>query len=428
MSASAKIFELFAVFVKLGCLCFGGPVAHLGYFHDEFVRKRKWLDEAHFTDLVALCNFLPGPASSQTVFALGMERAGLAGALAASVAFLLPSAIIMILLGYGLAALGNPQTAGWLHGLKIAAAAVVAQAVWTMARRLCPDFPRALLALASAAFIVFRPGAYAQLGVIVAGLAIGFGLQFTVYGSRLAKGARVQSNGLEVGSAPDNPNIEKLNGAHGIQPKTVNSKLKTSHKYALAALLLYAVLLFLLPLLATPSAPRHERVFASFYRAGALVYGGGHVVLPLLRAEVVPPGWIGDGAFLAGYGAAQALPGPLFSFAAYLGTVIFAGPHAWLGGLMCLFAIYLPAWLVVGGALPFWHTLRTQAWAQAALRGANAAVVGILAAALLNPIGVEAIGSACDLASALVALLLLEKWRVPPWAVVLLAAALGSLI
>ena len=409
MSPSAKLIELWVVFLKLGCLCFGGPVAHLGYFHEEFVRKRKWLGEAHFTDLVALCNFLPGPSSSQTVFALGMERAGLAGALTASVAFLLPSTVIMILLGYGLAALGNPQTSGWLHGLKIAAAAVVAQAVWTMAKKLCPDFPRALLALAAAAFIIFRPGAYAQVGVIVGGMLVGFGLPFTVYGSQL------------------NPTVN-LPAADNRKPQTVNRKLNPSHFYALAALLLYAALLFLLPLIAPPSAPRSDRVFASFYRAGALVYGGGHVVLPLLRAELVPPGWIGDGAFLAGYGAAQALPGPLFSFAAYLGTVIFAGPRAWLGGLMCLFAIYLPAWLVVGGALPFWHTLRTQTWAQAALRGANAAVVGILAAALLNPIGVEAIGSACDLAAALVALLLLEKWRVPPWAVVLLAAALGNLI
>ncbi len=409
MSAPAKLFELFAVFLKLGCLCFGGPVAHLGYFHEEFVRKRKWLDEAHYTDLVALCNFLPGPASSQTVFAIGMERAGLAGALAASIAFLLPSAVIMILLGYGLAALGNPQTAGWLHGLKIAAAAVVAQAVWAMAKKLCPDFPRALLGLAAAAFVFTFPGAYVQIGVIAAGLIIGFGLQFTVYGSRSK-------------SAPNLPIADNGN------PHSASPKLGTSHRLAFAALVLYGALLLLLPLLAGPAAPRSERVFASFYRAGALVFGGGHVVLPLLRAEVVPPGWIGDSAFLAGYGAAQALPGPLFSFAAYLGTVIFAGPHAWLGGLMCLFAIYLPAWLVIGGALPFWHTLRTQSWAQGALRGANAAVVGVLLAALINPIGVEAIGNACDLAAALVALLLLEKWRVPPWAVVLIAAALGKFI
>jgi len=409
MSAPAKIVELFAAFLQLGCLCFGGPVAHLGYFHEEFVRRRKWLDEAHYTDLVALCNFLPGPASSQTVFAIGMERAGLAGALAASVAFLLPSAVIMILLGCGLAALGNPQTAPWLHGLKIAAAAVVAQAVWAMAKKLCPDFPRALLGLAAAAFVFALPGAYAQIGAIAAGLFIGFGLQFTVYGSRL--------------KPPSNPLVAE-NG----NPQTVNRKHDASHRFAIAALVAYAALLLLLPLLAGPAAPRSERIFVSFYRSGALVFGGGHVVLPLLRAEVVPPGWIGDGPFLAGYGAAQALPGPLFSFAAYLGTVIFAGPHAWLGGLMCLFAIYLPAWLVIGGALPFWHTLRTQTWAQGALRGANAAVVGILLAALVNPIGVEAISSSCDFAAVLVALLLLEKWRVPPWAVVLLAAALGKFI
>jgi len=409
MAQLTDITELAAVFLKLGCLCFGGPVAHLGYFHEEFVRQRKWLDEAHFTALVALCNFLPGPASSQTVFAIGMQRAGLAGALAASVAFLLPSAVIMMLFGYGLAALGDPQTSGWLHGLKIAAAAVVAQAVWSMAKRLCPDFPRALLALAAAAFVFLLPGAYAQIGAIAAGLAIGFGLQFTVYGSQLKN---------RPNPAPD-PNSE---------PQTENRKLGASHRYALAALILYAALLVLLPLVAGPTAPHGERVFASFYRAGALVFGGGHVVLPLLRAEVVPPGWIGDGAFLAGYGAAQALPGPLFSFAAYLGTVIFAGPHAWLGGLMCLFAIYLPAWLVIGGALPFWHTLRGQAWAQSALRGANAAVVGILLAALVNPIGLEAIGSGCDLAAVLAAFLLLEKFRTPPWVIVLLAALLEKII
>lgn len=406
MPELSRVAEIFAVFLKLGCICFGGPVAHLGYFHDEFVRKRRWLDEAHYTDLIALCNFLPGPASSQTVFAIGMERAGLAGALAGSLAFMLPSAVAMILFGYGLAHLGNVATAGWLHGLKLAAAAVVAQAVLQMARRLCPDFPRALLALAAAAFVLLLPGAYAQIAALAIGGSLGFFLSKTP---------------LAAFQAPS-----LANPAAAAQPETRHSKLGTSHKFAAAVLLVYLALLFILPPLTAASGHRGARVFSSFYRAGALVFGGGHVVLPLLRAEVVPPGWIGDNSFLAGYGAAQALPGPLFTFAAYLGTMIFAGPHAWLGGLLCLFAIYLPAWLVVGGALPFWHTLRGKVWAQGALRGANAAVVGILLAALVYPIGFETLNDWRDAGLALAALLLLEKWRVPPWTVVLLAAAAGQ--
>jgi chromate transporter len=397
---ATRVFNLFAIFLKLGCTCFGGPVAHLGYFHEEFVRRRQWLDDEHYSDLVALCNFLPGPASSQMVFAIGMQRAGLAGALAASLGFLLPSAGLMILFAYGVAALGDVQGAAWLHGLRIAAAAVVAQAVWNMARRLCPDFPRAVLALAATGIVLGIPGAYMQMGVLAAGLVMG--LLF----------ARVSSFGFRVSSAAD-------------PPASGNQQPATGHRYAAAALLIYAILLVALPALATSHG---ERVLASFYRAGALVFGGGHVVLPLLRAEVVPPGWISDQAFLAGYGAAQAVPGPLFSFAAYLGTVIFAGPHAWLGGLACLMAIYVPAWLVVGGALPYWQSLRGQAWAQGALRGANAAVVGILLAALVNPIATESLNNWADAVAAIVMLGLLQKWHTPPWLVVLLAATLGKFI
>ena len=389
----SRVFSLFAIFLKLGCTCFGGPVAHLGYFHEEFVRRRQWLDDEHFSDLVALCNFLPGPASSQMVFAMGMQRAGLAGALAASLGFLLPSAVLMILFAYGVAALGDVEGAAWLHGLRIAAAAVVAQAVWNMARRLCPDFPRALLGLAATAVVLIFPGAYTQIGVLAAGLVAGFLF-------------------LRVSGAEDSP-------------ATSSPQPATGHGAAVVALVIYLALLVLLPLVATSHG---ERVLASFYRAGALVFGGGHVVLPLLRAEVVPPGWISDHAFLAGYGAAQAVPGPLFSFAAYLGVVIFAGPRAWLGGLACLFAIYLPAWLVVGGALPFWHSLRGKSWAQSALRGANAAVVGILLAALVNPIALESLNNWADAVAALVMLGLLERWRTPPWLVVLVAAAMGKFI
>jgi len=430
---AAQLAELAAVFLKLGCISFGGPVAHLGYFHEEFVRRRRWLDEAHYSDLVALCNFLPGPASSQTVFAIGRERAGLAGALVASVAFLLPSTVLMILFGYGFSALGDPTTAGWLHGLKIAAAAVVAQAVWTMVRRLCPDFPRVLLALAAAALVFAVPGAYTQIGALAAGLVVGWlWLKPGAGSGERGAGSREWGGGSaerEVRNTEWPDATSDAGGANASSLRTPPSALLSrSHFWAAAALVAYAVLLVLLPSLAAGSEARSFKVFASFYRAGALVFGGGHVVLPLLRAEVVPPGWIGDGPFLAGYGAAQALPGPLFSFAAYLGTVIFAGPHAWLGGLLCLAAIYLPAWLVIGGALPFWHALRGQSMARAGFQGANAAVVGILLAALVNPIGTEAIDTWCDLAAALVALLLLEQWRVPPWAVVVAAAALGGVI
>ncbi len=397
MAPRNSIGEIFTVFLKLGCICFGGPMAHLGYFHEEFVRKRRWLEDAHYSDLIALCNFLPGPASSQTVFALGMERAGLAGALAASVGFLLPSATLMILFAYGLAQLNGGAFAGVLHGLKIAAAAVVAQAVWLMARRLCPDFPRALLALAAAGLLLFLPVAYAQIGVLALGAAVGF----------MLRGAVTPPEGPPDTCASQDWNFGK------------------KHTWAAGALILYLVLLVGLPVAAAALNTHGARVLASFYRAGALVFGGGHVVLPLLRAEVVPTGWIGDSAFLAGYGAAQALPGPVFAFAAYLGAEIFAGPHACLGGVLCLFAIYLPAWLVVGGALPFWHTLRRQAWAQGALRGANATVVGILLAALLNPILPETVGSWPDAAAILAAFLLLEKFRLPSWAVVALAAVAG---
>ncbi len=449
VSKPARIAELAAVFLKLGCISFGGAMAHFGYFHEEFVRRRKWLDEAHYSDLVALCNFLPGPASSQTVFAIGMERAGLAGALTASVAFLLPSAALMILFGYGFSAFNGPAMVGCLHGLKIAAAAVVAQAVWNMARRLCPDFPRALLALAAAAFVFEVSGAYGQIGAIVVGLAVGFfffkvsSFGFRVSSTRPDEDASLKTNStmsdfpnptaMTLSSSPEmqNPPLNLPNSkleTRNSKLNIPNPKLKKSHYCAAAALVVYAVLLFILPVLAAASGARSAKVFAGFYRVGALVFGGGQVLMPLLRAEVVPPGWIGDGPFLAGYGAVQAMPGPLFSFSAYVGTVIFAGPRAWLGGLLCLAAIYLAAWLVIGGALPFWHTLRGQSWAQGALRGANAAVVGILLAALINPIGVEAIGNWRDLAAALAALLLLEKFRAPPWAIVLAAAALGEFI
>ncbi len=391
-SKISRLKELGRVFFRLGCTSFGGPVAHLGYFQTECVRRRRWMEETEFADVVALCQFLPGPSSSQVVFALGFHRAGLAGAFVASVFFLLPSMVLMTLFAYGVLHLGDWSKAGWLHGLKLAAVAVVAQAVWNMGRRLCPDAPRLLLALLAAVVVLWVPGALGQISVIVAGGLAGW----LIYRHHKFSDARSPS------------------------------RLSSTHFWAGGTLIAFAVLLFALPLLASTTGNKEMRLFDSFYRAGSLVFGGGHVILPLLRVEVVPPGWIGDDLFLAGYGAAQAVPGPLFSFAAYLGTVIHGEPHAWLGGLWCLFALFLPAWMLIGGALPFWHLLRSRAWAQAALRGANAAVVGLLLAALYTPVGTEGIHHARDIIVVLVAYALLEMRRVPPWIVVIGAGLAGQ--
>ena len=384
--------EVGGAFLRLGLISFGGPVAHLGYFRKEFVERRRWLDDAAYADLVALCQFLPGPASSQVVFALGMRRAGLAGALLGSPCFMLPSAVAMILFAYGVASLGDLRRAGWLHGLKLAAVAVVAQAVWAMAARLCPDWPRRILGIAAAAAALLVPGPACQAVVIAACAAIGW---WAFRGRAVA-----------------------------VRPS--GRALTRDHLWASASLSLFVLLLLGLPVLARVSGGRAAAVFDGFYRAGSLVFGGGHVVLPLLRSEVVPPGWISDDAFLAGYGAAQALPGPLFTFAGYLGTVIQSGAHAWTGGVLALFAIFLPAWLLVGGAYPFWHLIRGKAWARAALDGANAAVVGLLLAALYRPVCTEGIRDVRDVAAAAAAIVLLATLRAPPWAVVLLMAAAGQ--
>lgn len=383
--------EVAFAFLRLGLVSFGGPAAHLGYFRKEFVERRRWLDDAAYADLVALCQFLPGPASSQVAFGLGLRRAGLTGALAAAAGFTLPSAAIMVLLGYGVAALTDVAHAGWLHGLRLAAAAVVAQAVLAMGRTLCPDLARRLLALCVAVLAVLLAGPALQVGVIAACALVG------VWAFRDAGPRPAESPGAPGG-----------------------------HRWAAGSLVAYAVLLAGLPLLAGLTGSRPLAVFGGFYHAGALVFGGGHVVLPLLRAEVVPPGWISDERFLAGYGAAQALPGPLFSFAAYLGTVIHGAPRAWVGGLSALIALFLPGWLLVGGAYPFWHRLGVRGWARAALRGANAAVVGLLLAALYSPVCTESVRTLGDAAAALLGLLLLERFRVPAWALVAALAALGQ--
>jgi len=384
--------EIAGAFLKLGCISFGGPVAHLGYLRTEFVARRRWLDDEAYSDLAALCQFLPGPASSQIVFALGLNRGGLLGAIIASVCFTLPSALLMILFAYGVTFLGDLRAAGWLHGLKLAAVAVVAQAVWGMGTKLCPDRARVTLALGAAALVIVLPTALAQVGAIAFGALLGWAIY-----RREVVGNGASTAGFARG-----------------------------HLVAAGALAICAALLIVLPATAAVTGSRGLQVFDSFYRSGSLVFGGGHVILPLLRAEVVPPGWVADDVFLAGYGAAQAVPGPLFTFAAYLGSVIHAGPNAWIGGVGCLVAIFLPAWLLVGGALPFWHLLRTKAWTQAALRGANAAVVGVLLAALYNPVWKEGVTSPSDVAVALGAFAMLETWRLPAWLVVLAAAATGQ--
>ncbi|MFO0554640.1 MAG: chromate efflux transporter [Polyangiaceae bacterium] len=382
--------EVAWTFLRLGCLSFGGPVAHIGYFRAELVERRKWLTDAHFGDLVALCQFLPGPASSQVVFAVGMQRAGILGAIAASACFTLPSALLMIGFAYGVARVPDFHRAGWLHGLKLAAVAVVAQAVWAMASKLCPDRARATLCLGAAAVLGAAPGAIAQLGVISMGGLVGF----LLYRKK-----------LEISPASTPPG---------------------RHLVAAMALAAFFGLLLFTPVVASLTDAREAKVFDSFYRSGSLVFGGGHVVLPLLRAEVVPRGWVTNDQFLAGYGAAQAIPGPLFTFSAYLGAAMQPGPPRWQSGLLCLVAIFLPAWLLIGGALPFWHRLRQKAWAQAALAGANASVVGVLLSALYNPVFLEGVKSGGDLCVALVAFGLLQHWKAPPWVVVLGSALSGE--
>jgi chromate transporter len=383
--------EVFAAFLRLGLTSFGGPVAHLGYFHEDFVVRRKWLDEKTYVDLVALAQFLPGPASSKVGIAIGLSRAGYLGALAAWIAFTAPSAIALVVFGYGVTSLGDALGSGWLHGLKVAAVAVVANAVLTMARALAPDRERASLAVAAAALVLAMPSSFGQIIAIALGGIIGFVL-------------------FRDAAVDDHPAL----------PHPVN---RTT---ALAAIALFFVILIGLPFL-TAALPNHAlKLFDVFYRSGALVFGGGHVVLPLLQAAVVPRGWVSNNAFLAGYGATQAVPGPLFTFAAYLGTVMGPAPNGWQGAVLCLVAIFLPAFLLVIGPLPFWDALRRQPWARAALRGVNAAVVGLLLAALYNPVWTSGITNAGDFALGVAAFLLLFMWKTPPWLVVVFCALGGA--
>jgi chromate transporter len=389
--------EVFATFLRLGLSSFGGPVAHIGYFREALVVRRRWIDEESFADLVALCQFLPGPASSQLGFALGLLRGGgFLGGLAAWLGFTLPSGLLMAGCALGLASVHGAAASGALHGLKLVAVAVVAQALWGMARTLTPDRTRAGIALAVVMALVFIGGPLVQVGAIALG---------GVAGLALCRGGDATSPGrLQF-------RISRLLGG--------------------AMLAVFAVLLVGAPLLAAAGGPPATiagdvRLFDAFYRSGALVFGGGHVVLPLLQSAVVAPGWVSQQSFLAGYGLAQAMPGPLFTLAAWLGAASSVGPGGWAGAGIALVAIFLPGLLLVSGMLPFWDALRTRPAAQAAMRGANAAVVGILAAAFYDPIWRGTVLVASDFALALAGFVALVAWRAPPWLVVISLAAAGA--
>lgn len=388
-----KPTDVFLAFLKLGLTSFGGPVAHIGYFRNEFVTRRKWLSEDTFADLLALCQFLPGPASSQLGIAIGTCRAGYLGGLAAWIAFTMPSALAMVLFAFGLGTLGFGLDHGWLHGLKVAAVAVVALAVFGMARALAPDRPRATLAVVAIAIVLAVPSTWGQVLAIVVGAGVGVLL------------LRSDASRHHV-SLP--PAISRSSGG--------------------LALAFFFIILVGLPILASATDSQSIRLFDTFFRAGSLVFGGGHVVLPLLQTAVVPSGWVSNDAFLAGYGAAQAVPGPLFTFSAYLGAIMKPAPNGWAGAVLCLGAIFLPSFLLVFGVLPFWDAVRRRVTAQAALKGINAAVVGLLLAALYNPVWTAGILNAQDFALAVGAFLLLFLWNAPPWLVVLLCGAGGALL
>ncbi len=377
--------EVLAAFTKLGLTSFGGPIAHIGYFREEFVMRRRWLDETAYADLVALCQFLPGPASSQVGFSLGLMRGGWLGALAAWSAFTLPSAFALLLFAYAEKLLAGRVAEGILHGLKLVAVAIVAQAVWGMAGNLCPDRRRAGIALVSLALVTVLGGSVGQIAAIVMGGCAG----------ALLCGGITAATGGQLPPIP------------------------VSRTTGIALLIGFASLLLAPPmLLAGPLRSQSLALFEAFYRSGALVFGGGHVVLPLLREAVVTPGWVTADTFLAGYGAAQAVPGPLFTFAAYLGAVMAPAPNGIAGAALALVAIFLPGLLLVAGALPFWDAFRRRPAAQSVMRGTNAAVVGVLGAALYNPVWTSAVAGPADFAIVTIGFVLLTVWRLPPLTVV----------
>jgi chromate transporter len=378
------------IFLRLGVTSFGGPIAHIGYLREEFVTRRHWIGEAAYADLVALAQFMPGPASSQVGFSIGVLRGGLPGGVAAWLGFTMPSALVMLLAAYGVDLAAGGTGAGIVHGLKLVAVAVVAQAVWGMAGNLCPDRTRASIAVAATLALLLLPSGVTQIAVILAGAAAGVAL-------------------CRNGAAPDEARLG----------------FRVSPTAGITALALFTVLLIGLPLVAGAS---HALALAeASYRAGSLVFGGGHVVLPLLERAFVPPGWIGADAFLAGYGVAQAVPGPLFTFAAFLGAAQGLAPTGVAGAAIALVTVFLPGLLLIYGMLPFWDGFRRRPIAQAVLRGVNAAVVGILLAALFDPIWTSTVRAPADFAIALAAFAALVLWKAPAWAVVALTAAAGAL-
>lgn len=382
--------EVLRAFLKLGLISFGGPIAHIGYFRHEFVTRRRWLDDETYTELVALCQFLPGPASSQVGFSIGLIRAGYLGGLAAWTGFTLPSASALVFFAYGAHALTGPVGMGLLHGLKLVAVAIVAQAVFGMARTLCPDRQRASIAALAAVLVLYASSSGAQIGAILLGGVAGF---------------LVCRSPASVSAVP--------------------LAIRVSPRVGIASLAAFTILLVGLPLYRSLGAPQGVALFDAFYRSGALVFGGGHVVLPLLRDAFLAPGWVSDNTFLAGYGAAQAVPGPLFTFAAYLGAVVEPSPHGVVGAVIGLVGIFLPGMLVLMGTLPFWNTMRARSGAQAAMRGINAAVVGLLGAALYSPVWTSSVNSRGDFGVALIGFVLLTAWDARPLLVVILGALAG---
>lgn len=384
----STLMEIFVVSTRLGLTSFGGPVAHLGYFHEEYVRRRKWMDEKSYADLVALCQFLPGPASSQVGIGIGVMRGGVFGGILAFLGFTLPSVIVLIVFALVLQEV-DIADAGWIHGLKIVAVAVVAHAILGMAGKLAPDLKRKAIVLAALGIVLLWQTAFTQIGVIVIAGLIGFLLY----------------KDHKTDSVP-------------------SFSFPLSRTFGVMCLSLFFGLLVLLPILREATSLNWVALFDSFYRSGALVFGGGHVVLPLLEREFVSAGWLTAEQFLAGYGAAQAVPGPLFTFAAYIGAVI----NGWQGGLLATFAVFLPAFLLILGALPFWDTLRRNPNIQGALMGVNAAVVGILIAAFYTPIWTSTIVDAIDFVFAAILFSMLVYWKLPPWVVVIVGALGGALI
>jgi len=389
----SSLLEVLWVSTRLGLTSFGGPIAHLGYFHEEYVKRKKWIDEQSYADLVALCQFLPGPASSQVSIAIGIARARLLGGIAAWIGFTIPSALALIAFAFGIGAFASATDAGWLHGLKVVAVAVVAQAVWGMARSLCPDRERATIAVLASIVTLAWPTAVGQLSSIaIAGIV-----------------------GLIIFPGTASSSLSHI-------------RFPIGKKTGIAAWAIFFALLLGLPLLRQIQPSHALEVFDSFFRVGSLVFGGGHVVLPLLQTEVVGPGWITNEQFVAGYGATQAVPGPLFTFSAYLGAVMGPEPNGWTGAFLALVAIFLPSFLLVVGALPFWDILRSAPVFQSALKGINAAVVGLLLTALYKPVWTSAIYSPADFGLGLVAFGLLMFWKCPPWLVVILTALGGEVI